>query len=51
MSEPLLFVADFTWRALAKFLSFRERRKLVGKSGLGKWNEAAAGGHWQATKG
>ena len=47
-------VVDFTWRALAKFLSFRRRRKLVGKVGSGKWNAAAAGkpcsGHWEATK-
>jgi hypothetical protein len=46
--------ADFTWRALAKFLPFRRRRKLVGKSGSGKWNAAAAGKpcsrHWEATK-
>jgi hypothetical protein len=47
-------VVDFTWRTLAKFLTFRRRRKLVGKSGSGKWNAAAAGrprsGHWKATK-
>jgi hypothetical protein len=40
---PLLFVADFTWHALANFLSFRERRKLVGESGSGRWNTAVAG--------
>jgi hypothetical protein len=33
-------VVDFTWRTLAKFLTFRRRRKLVGKSGSGKWNAA-----------
>ena len=47
-------VVDFTWRALAKFLTFRRRRKLVGKSGSGKWNAAAAGkpcsGDSKATK-
>jgi hypothetical protein len=47
-------VVDLTWRALVRFLSFRRRRKLVGKVGSGKWNAAAAGkpcsGHWEATK-
>jgi hypothetical protein len=47
-------VVDFTWRALAKFLSFPGRRKLVGKSGSGKWNAAAAAkpcsGNWEPTK-
>jgi hypothetical protein len=47
-------VVDFTWRALAKFLTFRRRRTLVGKSGSGNWNAAAPGkpcsGHWKATK-
>jgi hypothetical protein len=47
-------IVDFTWRALTKFLTFRRRRKLVGKSESDKWNVAAGkqcSGHWEATKG
>ena len=47
-------VVDFTWRALAKFLSLQKTPKARRKSGSGKWNAAAAGkpcsGHWEATK-
>jgi hypothetical protein len=34
-------IVDFTWRALTKFLTFTQRRKLVGKSESDKWNAAA----------